>query len=161
MWNKKLIRHSLYALYKCLYHWEAIAAGCGKNEYFFKWKKSYPPRHGCFCCEYAITLIEIAYRKMSSEDKREELAKCGMNGGIGYTKSPTGELLRCFKCPLTGFAWEPRAGAFCQREDSPFALFTYYYRREEYNGARFYARKLVKCIQEAISDSINKNLKYK
>jgi len=142
------VRNKLYALYKCLYHWEYLAiSGSDDKDDFFDIQKNpsyYTPSFTCFCCDSAQ--VNLIFGKEWTFGTRD-----------------------CRKCPLGGYAWKiptrinhVACNTYDENDekdlhDIPFSsLFDYWCEVEE--RARM-ASRMVRVIKEAISDIELKRLR--
>lgn len=121
----KKTRHSLYALYKCLYHWEFMCApGITEKESFWDTRRNarleYRPPSECYACANAIANNSSKIR------------------------------LYCEKCILIGFAWSSRC-VYNTAEGVPLRYYSFYMKWiESYGKQQYYAQKMVDAIKKAI-----------
>jgi len=121
---EKKTRHDLYALYKCLYHWEFMCApGITEKESFWDFRKQarlvYRPVSECYACANAMA-------NNSSKTR-----------------------LYCNKCILIGFAWNP----YClySEDGVTFGFYSFFMKwTKRYENQQYYAQKMVDAIKEAI-----------
>jgi len=119
------VKHTLYALYKCLYHWEFMCAtgtmrkrefwGC---RYFKQVKYYYIPVAECYTCANMISNAA--------------------SSALAYT---TGG---CRRCALTGFAWYKECTSWRS------SLYADWQRANTDADRAIYAQKMVDAIKEAI-----------
>lgn len=121
---EKKTRHDLYALYKCLYHWEFMCApGITEKESFWDFRKQarlvYRPVSECYACANAIANNNSKTR------------------------------LYCNKCILIGFAWNPYC-LYNKEGETSVSYSLYMEWTRSYEKQQYYAQKMVVAIKEAI-----------
>ena len=120
----KRVKHTLYALYKCLYHWEFMHATGEKRKRAFWW------------CRY-FKQVKYYYIPVSECYTCANMLSNAASSSLAY--SPSG----CRLCALTGFAWKKE----CTESSSIYKDWL----NSHYEADRImYAQKMVDAIKVAI-----------